>query len=265
MDYFLDRITQEPFLADIFEYINVSLTGKSNMKKMINKFGEVVLCLGRLDEKLEPIKDKLKSIDQQGRRNSGRSMMSKSGMGDNDAMSCLSGIMDHVNSRVRDQKNKMKKMKNEESTLQISPDVSLLKFTGLSPRGMRLAGPRKSDFAATLTANFSSEVAKYETGVKINELSGEGSGSESETENKSRYSAIDDRKKKTTKNSWNKVDSDAKTHAHFGKTLKPQEMLSPGFKLFTHELGIINYYYVFRTQTGSFLDNSMNNLTKIKL
>jgi hypothetical protein len=209
-------LIEEPLLADVFEMLNRGLTGGLNMK-MQNKFGELILCLEKIEDKLGPIKAKLESINDGGRRNSGFSVMTGIGVANADAMSSFHGMMKGVNKNLKLQKNSGKK---GQTGLLESPKISIPTLNTLSPMANGIVGrsiPRKSNFSSMVSA----QIVRERMNDGIEELLDGDSSSQSRAP--SPNSKQETLKKKnsshTMKKSKVKLSSDARTHANLGNNL----------------------------------------------
>lgn len=206
----------EPLLADVFEMLNKGLTGGLNMK-MQNKFGELILCLEKVEDKLGPIKAKLESINDGGRRNSGFSVMTGIGMANADAMSSFHGMMKDVNKNLKLHKKSGEK---GQTGLLESPKISIPTLNALSPMANGIVGrsiPKKSNFSSMVSAQIARE--RMDDGIE-EVLDGDSS---SQSRAPSANSKQETLKKKNTahtmKKSKVKLSSDARTHAHLGNNL----------------------------------------------
>jgi hypothetical protein len=215
-EYFLERLTDESLLADVFEMLNRGLTGGLNMK-MQNKFGELILCLEKIEDKLNPIKAKLECINDGGRRNSGFSVMTGIGMANADAMSSFNGMMKGVNKNLKLQKNSGKK---GQTGLLESPKISIPTLNTLSPMANGIVGrsiPKKSNFSSMVSA----QIARERIYGGIEEvLDGDFSSQSRAPSADSKQKTLEKKNSPhTMKKSDVKLSFDARTHANFGNNL----------------------------------------------
>jgi hypothetical protein len=185
--------------------------------KMQNKFGELVLCLEKIEDKLGGIKERLESIEEGGRRNSGFSVMTGIGMANADAMSSFNGMMKGVNKNLKLQKNSGKK---GQTGLLGSPKISMPTLQALSPMNLGIASrsiPKKSNFSTMVSAQIATELMN--DGIEET-LDGESSSQSRASSADSKQETL--KRKKTShiiKKPKAKLPSDARTHANFGNNL----------------------------------------------